>query len=520
MESSPQGSVRTEALRRVAEAMNAALDTEEAIGALLPELEGVLGLRTAWAFRYDRERQRFVEVASTGLPPALEEDDQAPLRHGACECQRRFMAGELGEAVNMVTCSRLASSRGDRQGLVVHASVPLTSKGEALGILNVAAPGQTSFSPEALALLSAVGNHLAVAMDRASLYALEKKRSAYLSSLSSIARDLLGVDDPGRLLDSAVRMGVERLQLEELSVVEKGDSGWSVLTSFPTPGKEEKSPVLASPERSGVRPGTRSVLSKPISSPSGEKVLLLVAESGRRGAFDALDEAVLEAYAAHLGTALENARRHFEKRQAAVLSERARIAAELHDAVNQRLFSAGLSARAAGIRMASQPEAAREALRQAEEQLQEARMELKALVETLQPDRPFDLVGNLHREVEGIRRVATPKITWRLPRTSLAVGSDIQTAFFRVFQEAIHNALRHARASSIRVNLAVRGQTISLSVVDDGTGFDPTGVRGGNGSLSMEERARAIGAKLTLVSRLGHGTRVALRLKLPETGGN
>jgi signal transduction histidine kinase len=92
---------------------------------------------------------------------------------------------------------------------------------------------------------------------------------------------------------------------------------------------------------------------------------------------------------------------------------------------------------------------------------------------------------------------------------------------YRIVQEAVANAIRHASAKSISIGLhAVRGRRLQIEIVDDGAGFDPQRTSGrGLGLVGMRERAAAIGGTLTLESRPGFGTRIRLSLPLrPEIG--
>src|SRR5690606_17115371 len=131
----------------------------------LERLVALVGVTAGWMFvttvdAGDTHEGSFRLAAATGLPPALEHDDRAPLRHDRCECQRRLQGGGLDRGVNMVTCSRLRDAEGDKNGLVMHASVPLLGRRGPVGILNLAAPGATHFSEETLAFLSVLGRQL------------------------------------------------------------------------------------------------------------------------------------------------------------------------------------------------------------------------------------------------------------------------------------------------------------------------------------------------------------------------
>ena len=91
-----------------------------------------------------------------------------------------------------------------------------------------------------------------------------------------------------------------------------------------------------------------------------------------------------------------------------------------------------------------------------------------------------------------------------------ALDGELQTLLFRIAQEALANAARHAQARSVLVHLAQRGPDLQLQVVDDGRGFEPAeaAVRGGNGLGGMRERLRLHGGRLELLAAPGRGTRL------------
>jgi signal transduction histidine kinase len=102
----------------------------------------------------------------------------------------------------------------------------------------------------------------------------------------------------------------------------------------------------------------------------------------------------------------------------------------------------------------------------------------------------------------------------------LPIEHELQA--YRIVQEAVANAVRHASAATIVIGLrSVRGSRLQIEVVDDGTGFDPRKSDGdGLGLQGMRERAAAIGGTLSLDSRPGLGTRMRLLLPLlPQHGG-
>ena len=167
-------------LNRISETLNQSVDVETALNSTLEHLVNLMGLSTGWITLLDpdnnlAEEPRFTLAAHYNLPPALALD-RVDVWKPLCNCQKMCLEGRLVEAVNEVSCSRLASAEGDRKGLAIHASVPLQSGERKLGILNVAAQDWTSFDDRALALLTNVGIQMGVALERAQLYDMVRER--------------------------------------------------------------------------------------------------------------------------------------------------------------------------------------------------------------------------------------------------------------------------------------------------------------------------------------------------------
>jgi signal transduction histidine kinase len=240
----------------------------------------------------------------------------------------------------------------------------------------------------------------------------------------------------------------------------------------------------------------------------------IVAEGAVIGAFGDADQEVIELLAAHAAIAITNARLYEHSRELSVLSERNRLALELHDVVSQKLFSLVLIAESAGTLLDRDPDAARAQLRRLQALSREALDELRALVLELRPpDLDRDgLCGTLSKHVELLRRLHGARI--ELDADAGASGGPEQDReVLRVAQEALHNALRHAGARGVSVALHEREGLLELEVSDDGAGFDPSDAELRShhlGLTSMEERAARIGGTLTISSDLGAGTTVRL----------
>jgi signal transduction histidine kinase len=251
----------------------------------------------------------------------------------------------------------------------------------------------------------------------------------------------------------------------------------------------------------------------------GDEILgtLFLANKRTPGGFTADDEELLRLLAAHAAIALVNARLYEQSRELSIVAERNRIARELHDAVTQKLFSLRLTADAAAMLVHRDAERASAELDTVRRLAAEATQELRAIVVGL---RPADLAGDglevaLRKQADLLDRVHPPAVRFAggpVPRLP-AVREE---AAYRIAQEALHNALRHAAPTVVTVAVRAGNGSVVLEVSDDGRGFDPRSPSRQFGLASMRERARAAGGRLDVLSRPGAGTTV--RLEVPAGG--
>jgi signal transduction histidine kinase len=265
-------------------------------------------------------------------------------------------------------------------------------------------------------------------------------------------------------------------------------------------------------------PDMRSFLGVPIVA--AEEVIgsFYLTEKQTAPAFDERDQALIELLAAHAAIAITNARLNERSRELSIVSERNRLALELHDVVSQKLFSLVLSAEAAATLLDQDPESARALLARLGELAREALGELRSLILGLRPPEleRDGLRGALRKEIEMLERIHGVKVGFEADGSGGA-AIDRYLGVLRIAHEALHNALRHANASKITVSLRQDDGRLALEVQDDGAGFDPGSVELRSkhlGLTSMEERARELGGRLELRSAPGEGTTVTL--KVPE----
>jgi two-component system NarL family sensor kinase len=354
-------------LNEIAASLNASVDLHESMRAALSGVAELLGLRTGWVFLLDDAGEPHLEAAQN-LPTGLAREPER--MENGCYCLDTYRAGDLGGAanVNVVTCSRLKGLVSGRDGLRYHASIPLYARGRRLGIMNVASPDWRELSPGDLRLLYTVGDLLAIAIERARLYARSAEAGA-AEERNRLAREIHDTLAQG-LTGIALQIETAEALLDD-------------------------------------------------------------------GADGARIRAALERALAQTRSSLDEARRSVQELRAAPLEGQS---------------------------------------------LAEALMDLGA--------------GDARLRVD-------------VPGEARLLSARAELGIYRIAQEAVANALRHAHATQVRVTLEIAAGSARLTVQDDGAGFDPSTIeRGRFGIVGMRERARLLGGSLHIESGPGDGTRI------------
>ena len=266
-----------------------------------------------------------------------------------------------------------------------------------------------------------------------------------------------------------------------------------------------------------AHPRMTSFLGVPIVSAGDVVGAFYLTDKIGAGEFSDADQELIELFAAHAAVAIATAGLHERSRELSVVEERNRLARDLHDAVSQTLFSLTLTAEAAAELIDRDPAAARVQLAEVGRLAAEARAEMRSLVFQLRPaDLEADgLVATLRKHVEVLDRVHPARVEMTV-RGDGSPDAGTQRQLYRIAQEALQNALKHSAAGRITLDLELDGTGATLTVTDDGGGFDPADpvVRSRHLGLTvMQERARTVGGRLELRSQPGDGTTV--RVEVP-----
>jgi signal transduction histidine kinase len=222
------------------------------------------------------------------------------------------------------------------------------------------------------------------------------------------------------------------------------------------------------------------------------------------------DLALLQALANQAAIGMKLARLARDARAAvvgaAVAEERNRLAREIHDTIAQGLAAIIRQLDTAMIATGSAAEHVTLAAMIARDSLVEARRSIRALRPSALDGRCFDTA--VRELVERVERMAACPIRVAVNGSRADLPSEVEDELYRITQEALTNALKHASAHSIEIDVAYDDPGVRIIVRDDGAGFDASVQRGGIGMSSMRERAARIGAALTVATEPGTGTEV------------
>ena len=418
--------------------------------------------------------------------------------------------------------------------------VPVRVRDEVYGNLYLTEKvGGAEFDEEDEALLIALAAAAGVAIDNAKLYEEARRQQRWLRASSEVTRRLLSGTAPDEVLALVTQQTLEmsgadlvalalptpdRQQLVIQHAAGAGASGALGLVlpvSPPCPGTccppVRRSSCRTSATTSGWPAAAREhmplgpAIILPLGAPGDVRGVFTVGRD--TGAMPLAPEAVemVQTFAAQAAIALELAEHRRDAERLAILSDRDRIARDLHDLVIQRLYATGMSLQGA-MPLLSRPEAATR-VSSAVDALDETIREIRSAIFSLQ-SRGEAKQNGLRAQVLEVADQMTPALGFA-PSLRLvgpldeAVPADAAEQMLSALRESLSNAARHAAASRVDVTVEV-GPELILRVRDDGTGMGNSTRR--SGLANMAERAADLGGKLTVNAAEGGGTQLDWRV--------
>ncbi len=405
--------------------------------------------------------------------------------------------------------------------------VPVRVHGKVFGNLYLTDKRSGEFDADDEALAAGLAAAVGISVDNARLYEQARRRERASAAVGEITTSLLGGADPEEVLELVaervadllgVDLGLIALRHEDRLLVEVS-WGAAPYTHLPTDGPlalllAAQEPFLLEPATAQqLWPGTLAgpALAVPL---GGGMVVAARGSSGLRFTDEELES--IAGFARQATLALELAERRRDVERLMVLADRDRIARDLHDLVIQRLFATGLQLQST-VGQIDQGQA-QQRVRQAVDDLDETVRQIRQTIYGLGHDPMVPTVGVRRRVLDLID--TAEELLGFAPHTRLtgAVDTDVPAEvaehLLSVLQEALANVARHARASSVTVEVEV-GDSLAVRVVDDGTGLVGDGRRSGLGNLA--DRAELLGGRFEVRTREEGGT--ALTWEVPLRAG-
>ena len=351
-----------------------------------------------------------------------------------------------------------------------------------------------------------------------------------LSSLYRIARSLPGGLEIGTVADAAVQEIRDAMRSSAAAVLIQEAGTYAVVSSY---GLRDPSSLLVRDPTAGlgsVIQGTATVVRREEMHPDNAAALgdfdcWLVAPMRHEGIPQGLllaacpdehrhdsNKLLLQRLGDEVAVAVENARLFSRVREISIDEERRRLARELHDGVAQALTHLRFELDFMGRHGVIKAEQVQKEVERLSRVVARASTGLRSSVSA------EGLTGSLRSYLSDLRGLGGPEIVFET-RGEVRLRPDIEAEIFRIAQEAVSNAMRHAGAEQVKVSLIAAATQVSLTVEDDGSGIPKRRARkeiGGVGLGAMRERAELIGAQLTVGDRVGGGTKVRLDYTVEE----
>lgn len=423
--------------------------------------------------------------------------------------------------------------------------VPILLRGRAFGNLYLAEKESGSFTAEDQELVETLASQAAVAIENARLYETATSWSAQLEALNEVGTALASEFELARLLELIARRlraligarlvlialpaggGTLRVEAADgngageivgMQLERAGSKSGAVLERRRA---ERIDSLIDDPEvdqQAAARIGAHSGLYVPLvarARPIG--VIVVHDKEGADPRFTDADLRLAETFAPRAAVAVyQSARVAVDALRRVVEAqelERRRLARELHDQTGQELTSVLLGLKA--VEDAKTDELRAEAIAAVRGQVVETLHDVRRLAVELRPKAldDFGLVAALERlrdtfsEQTGMRVDLESPIDGRLP-------SDVETALYRIVQEALTNIVKHAQANFVSIVVTRSSRAVTAVIEDDGRGFTPGGGGEGLGLLGMGERLTLLDGKLKIESSPGAGTTIVAEVPL------
>lgn len=528
-----------ESLRDIIATINSSRSLTETLAFIVAQANRVMRSQ-ACLVHHIEDSQDFVSIqASDGLPSDLESIPGFPL-HSSPKADDRILnrkpvwtndfrknpsptEDQLAALHPDVRAWRELTDRYYRAWL----AIPLVVNGQVYGSLAFYFDQPKEFDEEEIQLSQSFADQAALAIENTRLYEAEQERQRELQILLDVASAANSSLDLNEILGQSLDLIVDLVGASRAGVALVNESTGELAIKILRP-EQKVDPVdlekmlrvgqlvITSGEMQYISPDDDRELFEPGAllplKIRGHAFGVLGIIGMRGGAFTPQQLALFKSIADQLGVAIENARLFENAEDVAIATERNRLARDLHDAVTQTLFSSTMIAEVLPKIWERNPDEGKRRLEELRQLTRGALSEMRTLLVELRPSALVDTdLGDLigHQVNAFIARTRLPvefdcNCKYNPP-------TEVKEMFYRIAQEALNNIAKHADATQVMVKLNCQKGETELTVQDDGVGFDLKSAQSeGLGLSIMEERARNLGARYEMHSRIHEGTRLSI----------
>ena len=533
-------------LTQVSAALSTSLDLDQTLTDILERMNALIAFDAATLFLLDDSRTELHVKAALGVPVSLNEVKSFNVGEGVVGWVVRH--GTTALIQDSSKDARYKPTGPERRPKTVLAT-PLRAKDSLLGALVLVRAAKEPFGPEHQRLVEAISSQAAVAIDHARLFETERQSRRRAEALLATAQACSEAVTLPELLQTAVKEVAFTMRATIAAVIkpdeerqavevtydglEPGSAALQILAGRPLAdltallGADELSQPLvrrgADAKRSTQEwwPGSECqvLATVPVRWQTSLTALLIVGfadpERLQPAELELLDE-IGRQIALGMERLRLQSRVQEQQNQMAIVTERNRIARDMHDGLVQYLYALGLSLEHARDLLATDQVSVAGVLTGAIEQLNHVLSEMRTFIYQLRPiimkEKEIGqwVVDLCHQFQQATGIVIRAEVG---EPAGQELSPEISIALFRIIQEALSNIYKHAHARAATLTLAFDPHGVRLQIEDDGEGFNPSqrpqpGIEHGRGLANIEERARDLGATVRLKSAPGKGTRL------------
>ncbi|HVG00904.1 MAG TPA: GAF domain-containing protein [Chloroflexia bacterium] len=568
--------VESVTMQRVTADLAGTAGLQEILQTIASSVSEMLSTESCLVFLPSESRPDELEAAIGWNSPKLASADHLPVDQSLSGVA--FRTGQVQISNSAASDERVNHTLRQEMGAHSVLAAPMVSRGHTIGVVTAVNKKQGDFTQDDLRVMSVLANQAAVAVERARLYARTQQQLMTLTTINELSLSVTlsrslqetlvnGMEHIGKLMGATsalvylydakgntlnytahYNMSPEHLRLvvednPQVPVALQADRKIAFLEAFVTQEpcfiEDAHEPeYMAKWLDLAARQLGDEALARQVTQQIGALIALpLSVRDTRLGTmtvffaeprhFSSSELQLFASFAKILALAVYNTQLLAQSNKLATVEERARLARELHDSVTQSLFSLNLTLRAARRVLTSDREQALSLMDNVQELAQGSLAEMRALIFELRPQalQNEGLASALQKHADAVKA-----------RNGLVVHLDLrgdrrlpiehEEALYQIAREALHNVVKHAQASEAWVSLDTRGDHVTLSIRDNGRGFDTAKLVTGGGShigtSTMRERAQAIGGTISIDSTPGGGADVLVSVDIgaePSLGG-